>query len=114
MYVEEIFVADTAEEAIALARAANPADDGSFTRYIPKERLTHEKRRVAEEVVDGEQLRESPRLGVVLLSGEHSVAQSEMLTRNSLPWPCRTRPVMQAGTTACAVRLCALAMLPPT
>ena len=36
---EEIFVADTAEEAIALGRAAQPADDGWFTRYIPKERL---------------------------------------------------------------------------
>ena len=36
---EEIFVADTAEEAIALARAAQPADDGWFTRCIPKERL---------------------------------------------------------------------------
>lgn len=36
---EELFVADTTEEAIALARGAHPADDGWFTRYIPKERL---------------------------------------------------------------------------
>ena len=36
---EELFVADDTEEAIALARAAHPEDDGWFTRYIPKERL---------------------------------------------------------------------------
>lgn len=34
----ELFVADTAEEALALARAAYPEDDGRFTRYIPQER----------------------------------------------------------------------------
>jgi hypothetical protein len=32
-------VADTPEEALALARAAHPEDDGSFIRYIPKEKL---------------------------------------------------------------------------
>ncbi len=36
---EELFVGDPATEAIALARAAHPDDDGFFTRYIPKERL---------------------------------------------------------------------------
>jgi hypothetical protein len=36
---EELFVADTAEEALALARAAHPEDDGRFTRYIPRERM---------------------------------------------------------------------------
>ncbi len=34
---EELFVADSAKEAIALATAAHPNDDGWFTRYIPKE-----------------------------------------------------------------------------
>jgi hypothetical protein len=36
---EELFVADTADEALALAAAAHPEDDGSFVRYIPKEKL---------------------------------------------------------------------------
>ncbi len=36
---EEVFVGDAAREAIALARAAYPDDDGWFTRYIPKEQL---------------------------------------------------------------------------
>jgi hypothetical protein len=36
---EGLFVADTPEEAIALAKAAYPEDDGSFIRYIPKEKL---------------------------------------------------------------------------
>src|SRR2546426_3431855 len=35
---QELFVADTAEEVLALARAAHPEDDGRFTRYIPRER----------------------------------------------------------------------------
>lgn len=35
---EELFVADTAEEVLALANAAHPEDDGRFTRYIPRER----------------------------------------------------------------------------
>ena len=36
---EELFVGDTATEAIALAKSVHPDDDGFFTRYIPKERL---------------------------------------------------------------------------
>jgi hypothetical protein len=36
---EELFVADTAKEAVALATAAHPEDDGWFTRYIPKEKV---------------------------------------------------------------------------
>jgi hypothetical protein len=36
---EELFVADTPEEARALARAAHPEDDGSFVHYIPREKL---------------------------------------------------------------------------
>ena len=35
---EELFVADTAKEAISQATAAHPDDDGWFTRYIPKEK----------------------------------------------------------------------------
>jgi len=34
----ELFVADTPLEAIALARAAHPEDDGRLLRYIPKEK----------------------------------------------------------------------------
>ena len=36
---QELFVADTAQEVIALAESAHPDDDGRFTRYIPKEKL---------------------------------------------------------------------------
>lgn len=36
---EELFVADTPEEALALATAAHPEDDGRFVHYIPRERL---------------------------------------------------------------------------
>lgn len=36
---EEPFVADTPEEALALATAAHPEDDGRFLRYIPREKL---------------------------------------------------------------------------
>jgi len=36
---EGLFVAETAKEAIALARAAHPEDEGWFTRYIPKEKV---------------------------------------------------------------------------
>ncbi len=36
---QELFVADTANEAIAQATAAHPDDQGWFTRYIPKERV---------------------------------------------------------------------------
>ena len=35
----ELFVADTPEAALALATAAHPEDDGSFLRYIPREKL---------------------------------------------------------------------------
>jgi hypothetical protein len=35
---QELFVADTPEEVLALAQAAHPDDDGRFTGYIPKER----------------------------------------------------------------------------
>ena len=35
---EELFVADTPDEVLALARAAHPDDDGRFTGIIPKER----------------------------------------------------------------------------
>jgi hypothetical protein len=35
---EELFVADTPEEAAALARAAHPDDDGFFVHYIHRER----------------------------------------------------------------------------
>jgi hypothetical protein len=36
---EELFAADTPEEALAKAIAAHPDDDGRFTRLIPLERL---------------------------------------------------------------------------
>lgn len=36
---EELFVADTAGEVLALARAAHPEDDGFFLRYIPRDRV---------------------------------------------------------------------------
>ena len=36
---EELFVADTPEEALALAGATHPEDNGSFLRYIPREKL---------------------------------------------------------------------------
>jgi hypothetical protein len=36
---EELFVADAAEDVLALASAAHPGDDGRFTRYIPRERM---------------------------------------------------------------------------
>ncbi|MBM3302052.1 MAG: hypothetical protein FJY85_19140 [Deltaproteobacteria bacterium] len=36
---EDLFVAETAKEAIVLARAAHPEDEGWFTRYIPKEKV---------------------------------------------------------------------------
>jgi hypothetical protein len=35
---QELFVADTAKEAIAQATGAHPDDEGWFTRYIPKEK----------------------------------------------------------------------------
>jgi hypothetical protein len=36
---EELFVADTPEEDLALARVAHPEDDGFFLRYIPREKM---------------------------------------------------------------------------
>jgi len=36
---EELFVADTPEQALALATTAHPEDDGSFLRYIPSEKI---------------------------------------------------------------------------
>lgn len=33
---EELFVADSAADAVVQARAAHPQDEGYFTRYIPK------------------------------------------------------------------------------
>lgn len=36
---EELFVADTPEQALALATKAHPEDDGSFLRYIPREKI---------------------------------------------------------------------------
>lgn len=36
---EGLFVADTSTEAVALAAAAHPEDDGRFTLYIPRERM---------------------------------------------------------------------------
>jgi hypothetical protein len=36
---EELFVADTPEEAFALATAAHPDDDGRFLRYIPRRKV---------------------------------------------------------------------------
>ena len=36
---EELFVADTPEEALALAKAAHPEDNGRFLRYIPREKV---------------------------------------------------------------------------
>jgi len=36
---EEVFAADTPEEAVRLARAAHPQDDGWFVRYIPREKV---------------------------------------------------------------------------
>ncbi len=36
---EELFVADTSGQALALATAAHPEDDGSFLRYIPREKI---------------------------------------------------------------------------
>ena len=47
---QELFVADTVEEAVARARAAHPEDDGSFIRYIPREKVARiyaNQRRVA-------------------------------------------------------------------
>ena len=36
---EELFVAETAPQAVALARQAHPEDDGLLLRYIPREKM---------------------------------------------------------------------------
>jgi hypothetical protein len=36
---QELFVADTSPEAVALAKQAHPDDRGWFVRYIPRENL---------------------------------------------------------------------------
>ncbi len=36
---QQLFVGDTAREAISLATAAHPEDSGWFTQYIPRERV---------------------------------------------------------------------------
>src|SRR2546427_562830 len=36
---EELFAADTPEEALALAVAAHPGDDGRFVHFIPREKV---------------------------------------------------------------------------
>jgi hypothetical protein len=36
---EEVFVADTAKEALAMASALHPDDKGRFIHYIPRDRL---------------------------------------------------------------------------
>jgi hypothetical protein len=36
---QELFVADTGPEAVALARAAHPEDDGLLLRFIPRDKL---------------------------------------------------------------------------
>ncbi len=36
---EELFSADTVEEAVALAKVAHPEDEGRFTMYVPREKM---------------------------------------------------------------------------
>lgn len=36
---QELFVADTGPEVVAMARQAHPEDDGLLLRYIPREKL---------------------------------------------------------------------------
>ena len=36
---QELFVADSAKEAIAKAQAVHPEEEGVLTRYIPKEKM---------------------------------------------------------------------------
>jgi hypothetical protein len=36
---EELFVGDTVQEAVALAKAAHPEDEGHLTRYIPLKKM---------------------------------------------------------------------------
>lgn len=35
---QQLFVADTTEEVVSMAKAAHPEDDGLITWYVPKER----------------------------------------------------------------------------
>lgn len=37
---EELFVADSTAEAVAKAQAAHPQDEGYFTRYVPKGKVS--------------------------------------------------------------------------
>ncbi|MEZ6059480.1 MAG: hypothetical protein R3C19_03865 [Planctomycetaceae bacterium] len=37
---EQLFVADTASEAVAMAAAVHPHDEGRFVHYIPKEKVS--------------------------------------------------------------------------
>ena len=36
---EEVFAADSSEEALALASTAHPEDQGRFVQYIPREKM---------------------------------------------------------------------------
>jgi hypothetical protein len=36
---QELFIADTAPEVVAMARKAHPEDDGPLLRYIPREKM---------------------------------------------------------------------------
>jgi hypothetical protein len=36
---QDLFVADSAQEAVALAKEAHPEDDGRYLRYIPRENI---------------------------------------------------------------------------
>jgi hypothetical protein len=36
---QELFVADTAPEVLAMARQAHPEDDGALLRFIPREKM---------------------------------------------------------------------------
>ena len=38
---EELFVADTPEEALSLAAATHPDDDGRFVHYIPRSKVSN-------------------------------------------------------------------------
>lgn len=38
---QQLYVGDTPAEAVALAKAAHPDDDGRFTRVVPTERVAH-------------------------------------------------------------------------
>lgn len=36
---EEVFAADTSEEALGLASTAHPEDEGRFVQYLPREKM---------------------------------------------------------------------------